>query len=48
MLKAGGEAKRRELVKQFEDMSIGDRTKMSMEEEYKGKHGDLGQAENLL
>ena len=48
MLKAGGEAKRKELVKQMEDLSLGDRTKMSAEEEYKMKHGDLHQAENLL
>lgn len=42
MLKAGGEAKRRELVKQFEDMSISDRLKISEEEEFKGHHGDKG------
>ncbi len=58
MLKAGGEAKRRELLfpsggspvikKQFDDLSLKDRTKMTKEEEYKGKFGDLGQAENLL
>jgi len=47
MLKAGGEAKRKELVKQFEELAI-DRTKITQEEEYKGKHGDTGQAENLL
>jgi hypothetical protein len=62
MLRAGGEAKRRELLfqsspttggaspikKQFEDLSLKDRTKMTKEEEFKGKYGDLGQAENLL
>jgi hypothetical protein len=64
MLRAGGEAKRRELLglgggagsasgtpvikKQLEDLSLKDRTKMTKEEEYKGKYGDLGQAENLL
>lgn len=48
MLKAGGEAKRKELVKQMEELSIADRTKMNEEEEYKMKHGDYGQAENLL
>lgn len=48
MLKAGGEAKRRELIKQMEELSLADRTKMSQEEEYKGKYGDYGQAENLL
>lgn len=59
MLKAGGEAKRRELVgvqsspsaavggtplikKQLEDLSLKERTKMTKEEEYKGKYGDLG------
>jgi hypothetical protein len=65
MLKAGGEAKRRELLgvtaspgagsigtplikKQMEDLTLKERTKMTKEEEYKGKYGDLGQAENLL
>ena len=65
MLKAGGEAKRRDLLgigsspqqnsngtplikKQLEDLTLKDRTKMTKEEEYKGKFGDLGQAENLL
>jgi hypothetical protein len=42
MLKVGGEAKRKELVKAMEELSIAERTKMSEEEEYKGKHGDLG------
>jgi len=65
MLKAGGEAKRRDLLgigsspqqnsngtplikKQLEDLTLKERTKMTKEEEYKGKFGDLGQAENLL
>ena len=63
MMKAGGEAKRRELLgltgppttigtplikKQMEDLTLQERTKMTKEEEYKGKYGDLGQAENLL
>lgn len=59
MLKAGGEAKRRELLgignspqqnsngtplikKQLEDLTLKERTKMTKEEEYKGKYGDLG------
>jgi hypothetical protein len=42
MLKAGGEAKRKELVKQMEELSLAERTKMSQEEEYKGKFGDMG------
>ena len=48
MLKAGGEAKRRELVHQMEDMHIEDKTKMTDEEEYKGKFGDYGQADGLM
>lgn len=48
MLKAGGEAKRKELVKQMEELSIQDRVRMNEEEEYKSKHGDYKQAENLL
>lgn len=36
------------IKKQMEDLSLKDRTKMTKEEEYKGKYGDLGQAENLL
>lgn len=47
MLKAGGEAKRKELIKQMEDLSL-DRTKISEEEEFKGKFGDQDQAERLL
>lgn len=58
MLRAGGEPKRRELLrigsspanmggtplikKQLEDLSLKERTKMTKEEEYKGKYGDLG------
>ena len=37
-----------QIKKQFEDLSLKDRTKMTKEEEFKGKYGDLGQAENLL
>lgn len=47
MLKAGGEVKRKELIKQMEELNL-DRTKISEEEEFKGKYGDLGQAEKLL
>ena len=47
MMKAGGESKRKELVKQMEDLNL-DRTKISEEEEYKGKFGDQDQAEKLL
>lgn len=36
------------IKKQLEDLSLKDRTKMTKEEEYKGKYGDLNQAENLL
>ena len=32
MLKAGGEAKRKELVTQFEELSINDKLKISAEE----------------
>ena len=42
MLKAGGEAKRRELIKQMEELTIVDRTLISHEEEFKGKFGDMG------
>jgi hypothetical protein len=50
MLKAGGDVKRRELIKQFEDLSLDqyDRTKMNEEEEYKAVKGDKNQAERLL
>lgn len=49
MLKAGGEAKRKTLIRQMEDLALTDeKTRMTYEEEYKGKHGDDGQAENLL
>lgn len=37
-----------QIKKQLEDLSLKDRTKMTKEEEYKGKFGDLGQAEKLL
>jgi len=39
MMKAGGEAKRKELIKQMEELTL-DRTEISKEEEYKGKFGD--------
>jgi hypothetical protein len=32
----------------MEDLSLADRTKMTDEEEHKGKFGDYGQAENLI
>ena len=32
----------------MEDLNLKDRTKMTKEEEQKGKYGDLGQAERLL
>jgi hypothetical protein len=51
MLKAGGDVKRRELIKQFEDLSLEqqvDRTKMNEEEEFKAVKGDKYQAERLL
>lgn len=44
MLKAGGEAKRKELVKQMEELSLEEKAKMNEEEEYKMKHGDHNQA----
>lgn len=48
MLKAGGDSKRKELIKQMEDLTLADRAKMTDEEEIKGKYGDYMQAENLL
>ena len=48
MMKLGGEAKRKELIKQMEDLSVEDRLKMTDEEEFKGKFGDMGQAEGLM
>jgi hypothetical protein len=48
MLKAGGEAKRRELITQMEEMSLEERTKMDESEAYRAQIGDRGQAENLL
>jgi cell division cycle 14 len=36
------------IKKQLEDLSLKERTKMTKEEEFKGKYGDLNQAENLL
>lgn len=42
MLKAGGDVKRRELIKQMEDLTLDgyDRTRMNEEEEYKAVKGD--------
>lgn len=51
MLKAGGDVKRRELIKQLEDLTLDggyDRTRMNEEEEYKAVKGDKNQAERLL
>ena len=36
------------IKKQMDDLSLKDRTKMTKEEEMKGKFGDAGQAEALL
>lgn len=47
MLKAGGEAKRKELVTQFEELSISEKAKMSAEEAKIAMYGDMGQAEAL-
>ena len=48
MLKAGGEAKRKELISQFEELSIGaDKSKWTKEDEVIAKHGDYMQAEKL-
>ena len=47
MLRAGGEAKRKELITQFEELSLTDQAKWT-EEEYKiAKEGDYKQAEKL-
>ena len=49
MLKAGGEAKRKELISAFEDMNLGggDRTYMDPDEARRQKEGDTGQGEHL-
>ena len=47
MLKAGGEAKRRELVAMFGDLNIGDKSKMSQEEAKIAKDGDEEQSKFL-
>ena len=47
MLKAGGEAKRKELVTQFDDLSLAEKGKMTEEEAKIAKYGDTGQAEAL-
>jgi cell division cycle 14 len=48
MLKAGGEAKRRELITQFEELSLGgDQTKYSANDEFIARNGDIGQGENM-
>lgn len=40
MLKAGGEAKRRELVAMFGDLTIDERARMTEEEQKIAKEGD--------
>lgn len=49
MLRQGGEAKRKELITQFEEMSLTDsRTiQMSADDEKIAKYGDFRQAERL-
>jgi hypothetical protein len=42
MLKAGGEAKRKELVNQFDELSLSEKVKWSAEEEKIAKYGDYG------
>jgi hypothetical protein len=49
MLKLGGDAKRKELITQFEEMSLSDgRGKMTVDDENIAKYGDKRQAEGLL
>ena len=47
MLRAGGEAKRKELIAQFEELSIAEQSRWTQEEEKIAKYGDYRQAENL-
>lgn len=48
MLKAGGEAKRRELISQFEDLSISnDKLAMTQEEKKISAEGEEGQGEYI-
>ena len=47
MLKCGGEAMRKQLVSQFEDMSIADKARWTQKDEEIAKYGDYMQAEKL-
>jgi len=47
MLKAGGEAKRKDLITAFEEISLAERISMTEEEQKKAKWGDEGQGENM-
>ena len=49
MLRAGGEAKRKELITQFEEMTLADgrQVQMSADDEKIAKYGDYRQAERL-
>ena len=48
MLKAGGEAKRKELITQFEELSLNQaKDKMTNEEAKIAQYGEKGQAEYL-
>jgi len=49
MLKCGGEQMRKQLVNQFEELSLADKAKMSMshKDEEIAKYGDYMQAEKL-
>ena len=47
MLKAGGEAMRKQLVSQFDDLSLAYRAKWTKQDEEVAKHGDYMQAERL-
>ena len=40
MLKLGGEAKRKELISAFDDMSLGDKSKWTSKDEEVAKFGD--------
>jgi hypothetical protein len=47
MLKCGGEAMRKQLVNQFEELSLADKAKWSQKDEEIAKYGDYMQAEKL-
>ena len=47
MLKAGGESKRKELIDQFDELSLAEKAKWTHEEEKIAKYGDYRQAEKL-